>query len=83
MQRTSAIDSACNQRIRAVRIVRIRTLYLNGYNYEALEVMRCLRQGLTESPGLSLDFSLQLMKLLDEIRRISGIRYPMFDINRK
>jgi len=40
----------------------------NGYNYEADEVMRCLDLGLTESPIWSLTSSIELMKLLDEIR---------------
>jgi predicted dehydrogenase len=39
----------------------------NGYNYEAAEVMACLDKGLTESPGMSLSFSLDLMKVLDEV----------------
>ena len=52
---------------------------LNGYVGEIEEVMRCLDQGLTESPRLNLDFSLQLMKLLDELRRVCGISYPMDD----
>ena len=40
----------------------------NGYNYEADEVMRCLDSGFTESPDWSLNSSIELMKLLDEIR---------------
>ena len=40
----------------------------NGYNYEADEVMRCLDLGLTESPDWNLNSSIELMKLLDEIR---------------
>ncbi|MBP8081922.1 MAG: Gfo/Idh/MocA family oxidoreductase [Spirochaetes bacterium] len=40
----------------------------NGYNYEADEVMRCLDLGFTESPLWNLDSSIELMKLLDEIR---------------
>ena len=47
-----------------------------GYHYEATEVMRCLDEGLTESPLLPLDFSLELMETLDEIRKICGISYP-------
>ncbi len=50
-----------------------------GYSYEAEEVMRCLEQGLKESPLLSLDFSVDLMHLLDAIRREAGIIYPAFD----
>ena len=47
----------------------------NGYQYEAIECMRCLDKGLTESPFLNLDFSLDLMETLDRIREICGIRY--------
>jgi predicted dehydrogenase len=51
----------------------------NGYEGEAIEVMQCLNEKLTESPVLSWDFSLKLMKLLDEIRKIAGISYPLYD----
>ena len=46
-----------------------------GYHYEATEVMHCLDEGLTESPLLPLDFSLEIMGTLDNIRKICGIRY--------
>lgn len=48
----------------------------NGYIYEAREVMHCLEQGRTESPRLSLSFSQDLMKLLDDIRIRMGPTYP-------
>ncbi|MBA3826720.1 MAG: Gfo/Idh/MocA family oxidoreductase [Ktedonobacterales bacterium] len=48
----------------------------NGYNYEAAEVMRCLRAGLLESPIMPLDESLALMHNLDAIRAPWGLRYP-------
>jgi predicted dehydrogenase len=51
----------------------------NGYEYEAMEVMNCIRMGLTESPELGLDFSLQLMKLLDTIRIKCNIVYKDYD----
>jgi predicted dehydrogenase len=47
-----------------------------GYQYEAAEVMQCLDHGLTESPSLPLDFSLDLMGTLDAVRAACGIRYP-------
>ncbi len=50
-----------------------------GYQYEAAEVMRCLDEGLTESPLLPLDFSRKLTGTLDRIRKICGIRYPQDD----
>ncbi|MBA3939425.1 MAG: Gfo/Idh/MocA family oxidoreductase [Planctomycetes bacterium] len=49
----------------------------NGYNFEAAEVGRCLRAGRTESAVVTLDESLALMRILDELRRQFGLRYPM------
>ncbi|HEY7031828.1 MAG TPA: Gfo/Idh/MocA family oxidoreductase [Thermomicrobiales bacterium] len=49
----------------------------NGYNYEAAEVMRCLRAGLKESPILPLAETRAVMQTLDEIRAQWGLRYPM------
>ncbi len=49
----------------------------NGYEYEAMEVGRCLRAGLTESPLVTLDESLALMRVLDQLRGQFGLRYPM------
>lgn len=48
----------------------------NGYNYEAAEVMRCLRAGELESPIMPLDETLTLMQTLDRIRAPWGLRYP-------
>ncbi len=47
----------------------------NGYNYEAEEVSRCLRSGRKESDLLPLDFSLRLIRLLDRIRKETGLVY--------
>ena len=47
----------------------------NGYNYEAAEVMKCLDQGLLESPDLSLQFSIELMQTLDTIGRLAEESY--------
>jgi predicted dehydrogenase len=48
----------------------------NGYNYEATEVMRCLREGRTESALMPLDETLAIMRTLDELRGQWGLRYP-------
>jgi hypothetical protein len=40
----------------------------NGYNYEALEAMRCLREGLLESPRMPLDDTVHVMEAVDSIR---------------
>ena len=49
----------------------------NGYNYEAQEVMDCIRAGRLESDVMPLDETLSIMRTLDEIRRQIGLRYPM------
>ena len=47
-----------------------------GYQFEAVEVMRCLDAGLLESSTVPHSFSLDLMKTLDRIREAAGIVYP-------
>jgi predicted dehydrogenase len=49
----------------------------NGYDFEAIEVTNCLLKGKKESSIMPLDFSLKLIRLLDKIRRICNIKYPM------
>ncbi|CAM5511807.1 hypothetical protein SALBM311S_05741 [Streptomyces alboniger] len=44
--------------------------------HEALEVMRALRAGETESPLVPLDGTLAVMRTLDAIRDQVGVRYP-------
>ncbi|WP_435924265.1 Gfo/Idh/MocA family protein [Paenibacillus sp. DYY-L-2] len=47
-----------------------------GYAFEAEEVGRCLLEGLKESPAITLEESLGIMNLLDEIRGQWGLKYP-------
>lgn len=47
----------------------------NGFEYQIREVMRCLEQGLIESPAMSHDFSLLLSGTMDEVREKIGVRY--------
>jgi predicted dehydrogenase len=47
-----------------------------GYAHEALEVVRCLRSGETESPLVPLDETLSMMRLMDRIRGLIGVTYP-------
>ncbi len=49
----------------------------NGYNYEAVEVMDCLRGSKTESDVMPLDETLAIMRTLDQIRAQWGLSYPM------
>jgi predicted dehydrogenase len=48
----------------------------NGYNYEAAEVMRCLRNGEWESKIMPLDETLSIMETMDSIRRQWNFKYP-------
>jgi predicted dehydrogenase len=46
-----------------------------GYQYEAAHVMECLDAGLIESPKMTWQLSLDLMELLDRVRKDAGIFY--------
>jgi predicted dehydrogenase len=48
----------------------------NGYEYEAEEVNRCLREGKTESTINSLNDTLDIIKIMDFIRNEWGLKYP-------
>jgi predicted dehydrogenase len=54
----------------------------NGYNYEAVEVMRCLREGKLESDVMPLDESLSIAQTMDQMRAQWGLKYPMEGIER-
>ncbi|MDQ0230706.1 Gfo/Idh/MocA family protein [Metabacillus malikii] len=47
-----------------------------GYAFEAEEVGRCILAGKTESSTISLNQSLGIMKILDEVRGQWGLTYP-------
>lgn len=49
---------------------------INGYEYEIIETVRCLREGKTESDIMPHAFSQLLMETMDQIREITGISYP-------
>ncbi|MEV0429954.1 Gfo/Idh/MocA family oxidoreductase [Micromonospora sp. NPDC050495] len=46
-----------------------------GYQYEAIEVQRCLAAGLIESPLVPHSATLEVMALLDDIRARIGVSY--------
>lgn len=50
-----------------------------GYGYEALEVGRCLRAGLAESPRMPHDRSRAFQRIMDGLRAQWGLRYPADD----
>ncbi|WP_378952803.1 Gfo/Idh/MocA family protein [Pelosinus sp. sgz500959] len=47
-----------------------------GYQYEAAEAMKCIREGKLESHIMPLQESLDIMKTLDHIRMQWGLKYP-------
>ncbi|WP_062304961.1 Gfo/Idh/MocA family protein [Demequina subtropica] len=48
----------------------------NGFQYEAAEVARCIVAGDTESALLTLDHSIEVMEIMDEVRAQIGLVYP-------
>ncbi len=49
----------------------------NGYEYQAEEVMRCLRDGKGESSVMPLDESVAIVQTMDQIRSQWNLKYPM------
>lgn len=47
----------------------------NGYEFEAIEAMECLRAGKKESSKVPLDETLAVMKILDTCRAQAGFQY--------
>jgi predicted dehydrogenase len=48
----------------------------NGYQYEAAEVVRCLRRGELESPDMPLDESVSILEVTDAIRQECKLEPP-------
>jgi predicted dehydrogenase len=48
----------------------------DGYQYEAAEVMHCLREGQLESPIMPLDETIGILAVLDELRQQWGVQFP-------
>jgi predicted dehydrogenase len=47
-----------------------------GYGYEAMEVMQCLRSSRLESGVMPLDETLRIMETMDQVRQQIGVKYP-------
>jgi len=50
-----------------------------GYELEAAHVMECLDAGMTESNMMPLTLSLDLMEIMDRVRKDAGIVFPGHD----
>ncbi|MEE6260236.1 Gfo/Idh/MocA family protein [Plantactinospora sonchi] len=51
-----------------------------GFVHEAVEVMRCLREGRTESPLVTLADTMAVLRIMDAVRSRIGVRYPADDL---
>ena len=49
---------------------------VNGYEYQVLECMRCIREGLSESPMMPHAETISIMKQMDDLRKEWGVEYP-------
>lgn len=49
---------------------------VNGYEYEALHVMQCLDNSIVESPIHTHTDMMNIIKVLDECRRQTGVEFP-------
>lgn len=49
---------------------------INGYEYEFLEAVRCIREGKWESDSIPLAESVRVMEVMDTLRRQWGVVYP-------
>ncbi|GGC04466.1 Gfo/Idh/MocA family protein [Cellulomonas carbonis] len=47
-----------------------------GFQYQAAEVARRVAEGATESPLMTWDMTLDVMRTMDEVRRQVGVAYP-------
>ncbi len=50
----------------------------NGFEYQTIEVGKCLQEGKLESDVMPLDESLSIVKTMDTIREQWGLEYPEF-----
>ena len=53
---------------------------VNGYEYQVLECMRCIQEGLVESPMMPHAETISIMKQMDDLRNEWGVEYPYDNI---
>lgn len=57
-------------------VVLERPFEVNGFEYEIREAMDCVRAGKLESSLMTAEQSIAVMRMMDEIRRQNGLRFP-------
>lgn len=50
---------------------------INGYEYELIECMDCVKKGLLEAKSMPLSETVYIMELMDGLRADWGLKYPM------
>jgi len=53
-----------------------RPFEVNGFEYEIREAMACVSEGKLESSLMTAEQSIAVMRIMDEIRRQNGLRFP-------
>ena len=49
---------------------------ISGYEYEFQEAVRCIREGKTQSDSMPMERTIQVMELMDSLRKDWGVVYP-------
>ena len=49
---------------------------ISGYEYEFQEAVRCIREGKTESDSMPMERTVQVMQIMDSLRKEWGVIYP-------
>lgn len=49
---------------------------VNGYEYEILETIDCIQKGQRECPSMRHEDTLEVMEMMDSLRKEWGVRYP-------
>ena len=55
-------------------------VHSEGFRYEIDEANRCIRQGLSQSPLLTHRDNLEIMSMIDDVRKLVGARSPSSDV---
>ena len=49
---------------------------ISGYEYEFQEAVRCIREGKQEADSMPMETTVQVMEIMDSLRKTWGVVYP-------
>ncbi len=49
---------------------------INGYEYEILETIECIKKGAKECPSMPHEDTLEVLRFMDGFRHEWGVQYP-------